>query len=152
MRRPSPTRTRRRTDDAAPDQAEELLIQALEAFARAEDALRNGDLAGYQREVAQAQRLLERAAEAQGVSVEELFAPEDDNSPTRTCSRTSRTTRSGEPADEAEDGMRDPRRASTRLVRWTHRTSARLASSRGGRYRSTHIGAGWSSSVSSPGS
>jgi uncharacterized protein len=91
-------------DDAAPDaQAEELLIQALEAFARAEDALRNGDLAGYQRNVAQAQRLIERAAEAQGVSVEELFAPEDEELSDADLLEDLQDDEEGEPADEAED-------------------------------------------------
>jgi uncharacterized protein len=87
-------------DDAAPDaEAEELLIQALEAFARAEDALRNGDLAGYQRNVAQAQRLIERAAEAQGVSVEELFAPEEDEV---SDAELLEEADEGEPAEEDE--------------------------------------------------
>ena len=59
---------------------EELLRDALRAFASADEALRDGDLAGYQRSIAQAQRLLERAAEAQGISVEDLF-DEGDESP-----------------------------------------------------------------------
>jgi len=61
--------------------SEELLIEALEAFARAEEALRNGNLGIYQREVRNAQGLLEDAAEAQGISVAELFGAEDDDTP-----------------------------------------------------------------------
>jgi len=57
--------------------SEELLVQALEVFARADDALRPGDLAAYQRHIATAQRLLESAAGAQGISINELVAPED---------------------------------------------------------------------------
>jgi uncharacterized membrane protein (UPF0182 family) len=45
---------------------EELVRQALEAFGRADEALREGDLAAYQREIAAARRLLERIAELQG--------------------------------------------------------------------------------------
>jgi uncharacterized protein len=68
-------------ETVAPDaEGEQLLVAALEAFVRAEDALRNGDLAGYQRNVSEAQRLIERAAEAQGVSVGELFQAEDEAS------------------------------------------------------------------------
>ena len=52
--------------------SEDLLRQALEAFGRADEALRNGNLASYQRAIADAQRLLEDAAEAQGITLEEL--------------------------------------------------------------------------------
>jgi uncharacterized protein len=55
----------------------ELLEQALGAFARAEEALRDGDLGTYQREVAQAQQLLEQAAEQEGIEVEDLGADQD---------------------------------------------------------------------------
>jgi uncharacterized protein len=69
-------------DEPAPDGDEpeepttgtstELLEQALAAFARAEVALRDGDLGTYQSEVARAQQLLERAAEQEGIGVEDL--------------------------------------------------------------------------------
>jgi len=81
-------------DEADPDDApdapdpdddvvvsEQLIIDALEAFARAEDALRNGNLGVYQREVRNAQDLLEQAAEAQGISVGELFGADEDDGP-----------------------------------------------------------------------
>jgi uncharacterized protein len=58
--------------------SEGLLIEALEAFGRADEALRSGDLATYQREIAAAQTLLEDAAEAQGITIGELVAPEGD--------------------------------------------------------------------------
>jgi uncharacterized membrane protein (UPF0182 family) len=58
--------------------SEELLTEALTAFAEADEALRNGDLAGYQRAVARAQELLEDAAEAQGISVADLFGAAGD--------------------------------------------------------------------------
>jgi uncharacterized protein len=70
-------------DEPAPDTAPgtgtstELLEQALGAFARAEVALRDGDLGTYQREVARAQQLLEQAAEQEGIEVEDLGADED---------------------------------------------------------------------------
>jgi hypothetical protein len=41
-----------------------LLDQAARAFADAETALRNGDLAGYQAKVREAQNLVNQAAEA----------------------------------------------------------------------------------------
>jgi uncharacterized protein len=47
--------------------SEELLRDALAAFARAEEALREGDLGTYQQEIANARDLLERAVEAQGI-------------------------------------------------------------------------------------
>jgi uncharacterized membrane protein (UPF0182 family) len=49
-----------------------LLARALEAFDRAEGRLRAGDLAGYQRELIAARRLLERAFEAAGGSLADL--------------------------------------------------------------------------------
>ncbi|MEX1177613.1 MAG: UPF0182 family protein [Nitriliruptor sp.] len=58
----------------------ELLEQALAAFARAEVALRDGDLGTYQDEVATARDLLEQAAEAEGVdSVEDLAEGANDD-------------------------------------------------------------------------
>jgi len=60
------------TDPAA------LLALALESFDRAEERLRAGDLAGYQRELLTARRLLERAFEAAGgVPDAGVPAPED---------------------------------------------------------------------------
>ncbi|MEX2324145.1 MAG: UPF0182 family protein [Nitriliruptoraceae bacterium] len=56
---------------------EELLRDALGAFARAELALRDGDLGRYQREIATARNLIERAAEAQGITVDELLNGDD---------------------------------------------------------------------------
>jgi uncharacterized protein len=59
--------------DAPTGTSRELLEEALAAFARAEIALRDGDLGTYQDEVATAQELLEQAAEAEGLdSVEDL--------------------------------------------------------------------------------
>lgn len=60
-------------DDDAPEDDDELTISqqmlrdALAAFARAEEALRDGDLATYQSELAEARQMLEEAAEAEGV-------------------------------------------------------------------------------------
>ena len=51
---------------------EDLLRDALGAFAQAEQALRDGNLAEYQQFVEQARELLQQAAEAQGVAVEDL--------------------------------------------------------------------------------
>jgi uncharacterized protein len=65
-------------DEPAAGTSRELLEQALAAFARAEVALRDGDLGTYQREVARAQDLLEQAAEIEGVGVEDLGADTDD--------------------------------------------------------------------------
>ena len=53
--------------------SEQLLRDALQAFARADQSLSDGDLAGYQRNVREAQDLLQDAAEAQGISLEELL-------------------------------------------------------------------------------
>ncbi|MFP4234671.1 MAG: UPF0182 family protein [Nitriliruptoraceae bacterium] len=63
--------------------SERLLREALAAFARAEDALREGNLASYQASVLEAQRLIEQAARSAGVSVEELIngEEEDDDEP-----------------------------------------------------------------------
>ena len=60
------------TDDPV-QVSEELLRDALQAFARADDSLSNGDLAGYQRNVRAAQDLLEQAAAAQGISLDDLL-------------------------------------------------------------------------------
>jgi hypothetical protein len=51
------------------DDALVLLERALEAFDRADAFLRQGNLAGYEREVLNARRLLERAFEASGGSL-----------------------------------------------------------------------------------
>jgi uncharacterized protein len=76
--------------DAEPDEdaeeespaqvSERLLREALAAFGRADEALRNGDLAAYQTAVIEAQRLIERAARSAGVPVEDLFADEEEQS------------------------------------------------------------------------
>jgi uncharacterized protein len=72
-------------DEDAPDPdddvaiSEDLLVQALEALARADDALQDGDLGTYQSEISEAQRMLEEAADAQGISIEELVAPDDED-------------------------------------------------------------------------
>ena len=58
--------------------SEQLLRDALAAFANAEQALAEGNLAGYEREIDAARRLLEQAAEAQGISVEELVQPDEE--------------------------------------------------------------------------
>lgn len=52
-----------------PDDALTLLERSIAAFDRAEALLREGDLAGYQRELTTARRLLERAFEASGGSL-----------------------------------------------------------------------------------
>lgn len=60
-------------DDGAEDDeatAEDLIRRALEAFQDADAALRDGNLARYQSLTDQAQRLLERAAELQGIVIE----------------------------------------------------------------------------------
>jgi uncharacterized membrane protein (UPF0182 family) len=56
-----------------------LLARALEAFDRADERLRAGDLAGYQRELLAARRLLERAFEASGGTLG--GAPSGDGAP-----------------------------------------------------------------------
>lgn len=55
------------------DTPESLIRRALEAFDGAQNALQNGDLAGYQRQVQLAEALLERAAEALGITLGELL-------------------------------------------------------------------------------
>ncbi len=81
--------------EGAPDEpgdtaatADELLVQALETFARAEEALRAGRLGEYQRLTEQAVALVERAAEARGV------APQPEPSPA--------------PAESASDAPSEP--------------------------------------------
>ncbi len=53
-------------------ESQELLRDALAAFARAEEALRQGDLATYESEIAQARELIEQAADAEGATIDEL--------------------------------------------------------------------------------
>lgn len=65
-------------DDGDVVLSEQLLLDALEAFERADAALRDGDLAAYQRAITDAQQLLQQAAEAEGVSLEELLDDEDE--------------------------------------------------------------------------
>ena len=60
------------SDPGAPDTETDALVlleRALAAFDRADDLLRQGNLAGYEREVLTARRLLERAFEASGGSL-----------------------------------------------------------------------------------
>jgi uncharacterized protein len=71
--------------DAEPDEAddqiavsEELLADALAAFARAEEALREGDLGTYQDEIANARDLLEQAVEAQGIETDAAEADDEE--------------------------------------------------------------------------
>jgi uncharacterized membrane protein (UPF0182 family) len=54
---------------------EELVAQAEEAFAQADTALRAGDLAGYQRWVDEAQRILDEIAELVGQAEPNASAP-----------------------------------------------------------------------------
>ena len=61
--------------DADESDALVLLERALEAFDRADTFLRAGDLAGYEREVLSARRLLERAFEASGGALVPDVAP-----------------------------------------------------------------------------
>ncbi len=63
------------TDPAA------LLGLALQAFDRADERLRAGDLAGYQRELLAARRLMERAFEAAGGVPAELAPPAEGDAP-----------------------------------------------------------------------
>jgi len=65
----------------ADDTAETLIRRSLEAFEAAQTALRNGDLAGYQRQIQLAQTLLERAAESLGITVGELLNGEANDAP-----------------------------------------------------------------------
>lgn len=64
-------------DDAEVSISERLLRDALSAFARAELALRNQDLGTYQREMSNARALLEQAARAQGITVDDMLTPDD---------------------------------------------------------------------------
>jgi uncharacterized protein len=87
--------------------AEELLVGALQAFADAEDALRAGDLAGYQRNVATAQRLIEEAAEVQGVDVADLLVDDAEQSDAELLEELGdlgegETTDEGELTDDAD--------------------------------------------------
>jgi uncharacterized protein len=87
--------------------AEELLVGALQAFADAEDALRAGDLAGYQRNVATAQRLIEEAAEVQGVDVADLLVDDAEQSEAELLEELGdlgegETTDEGELTDDAD--------------------------------------------------
>ncbi|HSK23562.1 MAG TPA: UPF0182 family protein [Egicoccus sp.] len=86
-------------DDDEVAVSESLLRDALEAFNRAQQALQDGDLAAYQREVDRVRSLLEQAAEAQGISVEELFSDEPTD-----AELLEDAQQSGGGADEAEDG------------------------------------------------
>jgi uncharacterized protein len=69
----APTDAPEDTPDEAPEDdgdvtvSGQLLRDALAAFARAEEALRDGDLGTYQSEIAEARELLAEAAEAEGV-------------------------------------------------------------------------------------
>ena len=65
----------------ADDTAETLIRRSLEAFEAAQTALRNGDLAGYQRQIQLAQTLLERAAESLGITVGELLSGDATDAP-----------------------------------------------------------------------
>lgn len=60
------------------ESAETLIGRSLEAFDSAQTALRNGDLAGYQRDILLAQALLERAASQLGITVGELLTGDTD--------------------------------------------------------------------------
>jgi hypothetical protein len=63
-------------------QIQRLLTQAVDHFAAADSALRNGDLATYQSELEQAQSLVERANElAAGVSGNPTASPSPSPSP-----------------------------------------------------------------------
>jgi uncharacterized protein len=62
--------------------SQELLRDALAAFAQAEEALREGDLATYQEQIAIARDLIQDAADAEGGTVEDLVVDEDENGPT----------------------------------------------------------------------
>ena len=79
--------------DADESDALVLLERALEAFDRADTFLRAGDLAGYEREVLSARRLLERAFEASGGAlVPDLpAAPEGDGQGAAAGAETAQT-------------------------------------------------------------
>jgi uncharacterized protein len=66
-------------DDDPAEVSTRLLQEALAAFGRADEALRNGNLAAYQAAVLEAQRLIEQAARAAGVGVEDLLAGDDED-------------------------------------------------------------------------
>jgi uncharacterized membrane protein (UPF0182 family) len=72
-----------------------LLERALQAFARADRFLREGNLAGYEREVLSARRLLERAFEASGGSLlpQAPDAPEGDEDEADTAQTSFRVGR-----------------------------------------------------------
>ncbi|MFA9444413.1 UPF0182 family protein [Egicoccus sp. AB-alg6-2] len=82
---------------------EDLLRDALAAFARAEQALRDGDLATYQDEVEAARDLLQQAAEAQGITVQELVEPDEDELTDQELLEEAGDAGAGDEAD-AEDG------------------------------------------------
>ncbi len=86
-------------DDGAPlgEDPDRILLDALQAFADADEALRDGNLARYQSLVNRAARLLERVAELRGISLEELIQPEDAE-PTDAPSGGSTEAPSEEPA------------------------------------------------------
>ncbi len=92
-------------DEAEPeDQAqisERLLREALAAFGRADEALRNGDLAAYQSAVLEAQRLIERAARSAGVPIEELLVDDDEPSDAELLEEF------GDPDDDGEGAEED---------------------------------------------
>ena len=79
--------------DADESDALVLLERALEAFDRADTFLRAGDLAGYEREVLSARRLLERAFEASGGALvpDVAPAPEGDGQGAAAEAETART-------------------------------------------------------------
>ncbi len=79
--------------DADESDALVLLERALEAFDRADTFLRAGDLAGYEREVLSARRLLERAFEASGGALvpDVPAAPEGDGQGAAAGAETART-------------------------------------------------------------
>jgi uncharacterized protein len=57
--------------------ADELIEDALAMFAEADEALRDGDLAGYQNAVREAQQLLEQAAQMRGLEAPPADEPDD---------------------------------------------------------------------------
>jgi uncharacterized protein len=80
--------------------SEDLLRQALESLARADQALVDGDLAGYQQGVSDAQEFLEQAADAQGITVEELVVdPDEDEGTDAELLDELEDAGDGEPAD-----------------------------------------------------
>ena len=79
----------------------DLLTQALEAFARAQDALAEGDLGEYQRLVERAQELV---AEAVGDDVPADLLPEDAPAPGASPSPESAPDDEASPTDDATEG------------------------------------------------